>query len=83
MKKYVLKESRFSGLYENPYKPGGYGWRWTPWQTVSKHDTLEVVTDVVPPTSGLFRLAVFHGGAIVATNDGEGWKPGRVNDDDR
>ena len=82
MKKYVLKESRFSGLYENQYKTGGYGWRWTPWKTVSRHDTLEVATDVAATASGLSRRAVFFGGAIVATNDGLGWKP-RRNDDGR
>jgi hypothetical protein len=36
MPKFLLQTSKNDGTYRNPYKPGGYGIRYSPWVTEQK-----------------------------------------------
>ena len=67
MNKFIVKERRSVGTYRNPYRKGGRATRFTDWQTVSTHDSIqEAVSKICAVVSGASRWAIFHKGKQIS-----------------
>jgi hypothetical protein len=66
MNKFIVKEKKYDGMYYNPYKKGGRAVRFTPWKTLSKHDTLEEAQKAATVIVGLSKRAIFYKGSRIS-----------------